>query len=115
MKRCVCARGAMGLGAVLLVLVNPTVHKVAAQASPPGKIYTNRTSLRLPITLTDQGRGQVRELALWVKQGSDPWRLAVTAQPTQKFFDYRATRDGEHWFSIVTIDQRGGRISRRLA
>ncbi|MCI0463795.1 MAG: hypothetical protein L0Z62_43225 [Gemmataceae bacterium] len=85
-------------------------HPAAAQGTGEpagGKIYTNKTAFQLPIRIEDRARGNLREVVLWVKTGSGQWMRADSVHPTQKEFFYKAAHDGEHWFSVVTVDHAG--------
>jgi len=100
--------------ALLLVLLS---HGITARAQAPsggpanspgnGKIFTSKTIFHLPIKIDDRLRGDLREVYLYVKDGSGPWQRKDAVAPTQTHFTFRVPHDGEYWFSVVTMDKHG--------
>src|SRR5262245_47704244 len=104
--------GLGGLGAASLLLA----ATARGQSSPPAaaydahkkpKIYTNKNLFHLPVQIDQRTRGNLREVCLYVKAGSGDWVRQETGHPGVTHFSYRATQDGEYWFSVVTIDKNG--------
>ena len=76
----------------------------------PKKIYTNRTSFKLPVRLEEKDRPRIQAVELHVRNGvTGAWTLQSSVPPTQNEFIYRATQDGEYWFTVVTVDKYGNR------
>ena len=42
-----------------------------------------------------------------MKSGAADWVRQETGVPTMSHFSYKVPRDGEYWFSLVTIDKAG--------
>jgi hypothetical protein len=79
---------------------------VAAPAAP--KSYLNKTTINLPIVMDERSRAQVQSIQLWMKDGAaHPWRLWDKAPPSQTTFSFKAPREGEYWFNLVSVDQAG--------
>ena len=108
---------AFGTGLALLLLPGVVMVGAAVLAQGPGaappadalpkKTYTNKSMLRLPLRIDESARSAVREVRLYVKMGVGDWSCAAVAPPMQSHFAYQAPRDGEYWFSVVTVDQSG--------
>src|SRR5262249_26240403 len=108
---------AFGTGLALLllpgvVMVGAAVLAQGSGAAPPAdalpkKTYTNKSILRLPLRIDESARSTVREVGLYVKMGVGDWGCAAVAPPMQSHFAYQVPRDGEYWFSVVTVDQSG--------
>jgi hypothetical protein len=85
----------------------------AAPAQPPSSAklpkmtYTKNTVFHLPVQMDDKDRANVREVCLYVKSGSADWVRQETGLPSISHFSYKVPRDGEYWFSLVTIDRQG--------
>jgi hypothetical protein len=102
-----------GIGVLALLagwtLGGLAVHAQAPTGTAPSKMFTNKQQFRLPFNLDERERQRLREIQLYVKYNGDTWTCKETAGPMQKAFTFRATQDGEYWFSIVTIDAKTGR------
>lgn len=94
---------ALGLAAALA----GSAAGVYAQAPTAKKVYTSRTSFSLPVRIDDRDRGDLKELKLYVKVLPGDWVCRETAPPTQAKFAFQANRDGEYWFTFVTVDKSG--------
>jgi hypothetical protein len=70
--------------------------------------YLNRQTIQLPIQLDEQFRPILQEIRLYYKdKRSAPWTLCDKATPAQASFTFKAPRDGEYWFTMVTVDREG--------
>jgi len=80
----------------------------AAAALPPDVMPVKDRAIQIPINLIKPQ--EVRELLLFVStdQGRT-WQQVSYATPDKKFFPFFAPSDGEYWFQVCTIDQRGQR------
>lgn len=73
----------------------------------PSRHFTKITSFHLPIQLSPAQRADIREFCLYVKQAGGDWVRVETAPPTANYFSPKVTRDGEYWFSLVTVSKAG--------
>jgi hypothetical protein len=105
--------------AVLLLLGGllgqvPALHAqspASGQRPQTAKTYMNKMVFHLPVLIDNQARASLRELRLYAKEGPDqPWVLKDKAPPSQRLFTYRASQDGEYWFTVVSVDHQGRTI-----
>jgi len=73
----------------------------------PPRHFTKNTSFHLPIKMTPTMRADTREICLYVKQGPNDWVRVETAPPTATHFTPKVSREGEYWFTLVTISKSG--------
>jgi hypothetical protein len=71
------------------------------------KTYTNKTYFHLPIQIDERARPSVKQVILFAKEPGSDWQQKMIAAATQPYFTYQASRDGEYWFSVVTVDRNG--------
>ncbi len=76
----------------------------------PQILYTKRTSFKMPVRMQEADRAVVQELQFHVRSPEGVWRCVEVAAPTQEFFTYQATGDGEYCFTFVTVDNDGKRF-----
>jgi hypothetical protein len=107
-------RWAMAGGALFLVAGSLFLGRWALRAQTPAPppntekiVYTNKTVFQLPVKIDDHTRAQLREVYLWVKNGTADWVQQESAPPDVQFFAYRVPHDGEYCFSIATVDHNG--------
>jgi hypothetical protein len=74
---------------------------------PQKKIYTRAPQFRLPFNLEESDRVRIRDVQLFVKSGDEPWAKKDSAGPASTHFSFRASRDGEYWFTVVIVDKSG--------
>ncbi len=98
-----------GAGSVALVASQETAPpKAAHQTLQVQRNFLNKQVIRLPIEMEPQVRQAVQEIHLYVKdQPSAVWKLHDKVAGTQESFTYQAPRDGEYWFTMVTVDKKG--------
>jgi hypothetical protein len=79
--------------------------------SPAEDIYhTNARQLQVPIRLSPDAQKDIKALVLNVSvDGGRSWREAARRSPEARNFDFTAERDGEYWFSLVTVFKNGRR------
>lgn len=103
--------GRLGLTVILLWLgIGLSIHCAFGQTvpnAPVAKTYTNKTFFHLPIEIDKKARASVREVILYVKEGTGSWLKKEVAPATQSHFTYQVAKDGEYWFSVVTVDTMG--------
>lgn len=78
-----------------------------AAALPP-KSFMTKSTFYLPVKVDDRVRPNLKEIRLYVKDDAGkPWLLQDKVAPTQTYFTFRAPREGEYWFTVVTVDKTG--------
>src|SRR5260221_617564 len=81
---------------------------MAPQRTSVATYFLNKLTIQLPIQLEDKYRPMLQEIQLWCKESSAaPWTLRDKAPPTQTAFNFQAPKDGEYWFTMVTVDRQG--------
>ncbi len=85
---------------------------VRAQALPEEtrapRNYLNENTIRLPIVINAGQRGLLKEIHLYVKESAAaPWVLREKVDISRDAFKFKAPRDGEYWFAMVTVDRKG--------
>jgi hypothetical protein len=97
-----------GAGAVALIAQTSTPLEKAAPAAPVQRNYLNKHVIQLPILIEERQRSLIQEIHLYVKDSpTSPWTLRDKVGPTQESFTFQAPRDGEYWFTMVTMDRQG--------
>jgi hypothetical protein len=107
--------GSMSFGVLLLVMgLACGAGQVMAQSAglPPGTVapaphYTTNRSFELPIDIAAKDRSAIREVILYAKVPGGQWVKMDSAPPTQKNFKFWANKEGEYWFTVVTVDVQG--------
>jgi hypothetical protein len=100
------AGGTLG-GQALGQLPEPAAA-VAPQRTSVATYYLNKRTVQLPIQLEDKYRPLLQEIQLWCKESlGAPWTLRDKAPATQTAFNFQAPKDGEYWFTMVTVDRQG--------
>jgi hypothetical protein len=85
-----------------------TPAPVASRPLQAPKSYLNKNTVQLPIVLDERVRPLLQEVQLVVKEGPNaPWTIQEKVPGTEKFFTYKAPKDGEYWFNVVTVDRQG--------
>lgn len=88
----------------------PPTTPPAAAPSPaaPQRNYLNKRTIQLPIHINESARSSIQEIQLYIKESpTSPWVQREKVQPTQKAFTFEAPKDGEFWFTMVTVDKQG--------
>jgi hypothetical protein len=92
----------------LLTLSAGLASVARAQAPSDGIIYSQKSVMRIPFEV-DATERRLREVQLYVSEDRGlTWQKASSAAPDQRFFNFRAERDGLHWFTVRTVDMAGG-------
>jgi hypothetical protein len=92
---------AFGAGAVLAQNPGPPPGSKASWHCTPNR------SFELPIDIAPKDRAAIREVILYVKVPGGQWLKMDSAPPTQKNFKFWASKEGEYWFTVVTVDVQG--------
>lgn len=107
---------AVGLG---LALACATVARREAAGQEAGSdatasqgqvktIYYQSKAFRIPVTILPEVRSLVREVRLWVSDDRGyHWKEFGQTSPDRPEFPFRASRDGEYWFALQTVDKQG--------
>jgi hypothetical protein len=84
-------------------------EKAAVQdAAPVQRNYLNKSVIQLPIQINEQSRSLISEIQLFVKESpTAPWTKRDQVGPSAKAFTFQVQRDGEYWFTMVTVDKQG--------
>lgn len=87
---------------------SPAPPVAAQQPIPVQRNYLNKHVIRLPIEMEQNVRQAVQEIHLYVKdQPGAAWKLTDKVGAAQESFTFQAPRDGEYWFTMVTLDKQG--------
>lgn len=71
-------------------------------------IYYKNRAFRIPVTIPSEAIDLVRNVRLWVSDDYGyHWKEYGQTAPDQPAFAFQATRDGEYWFAIQTVDTKG--------
>jgi hypothetical protein len=95
----------------LLLLGVGTSGRAGAQppeAQLPAKTCMNKATIYLPVQMEEKDRANVREIQLYEKDDpARPWVLKDRKGPATTAFVFQPPRDGEYWFTVVTVDKQG--------
>jgi hypothetical protein len=100
-------RRSLGLLALLPALVYVDLAHAQAPSGEPVRHYTTKNVFHLPIRIDEKSRGSIGSVQLYVKAVGGEWQRKDVALPTQASFEFKAPHDGEYWFTLVTIDNKG--------
>src|SRR5262249_6180087 len=95
-------------GAGALEGSTPAAPKAGRGGQVPPKSYMNKSVFDLPVHIDERARGGLQEIDLYVKDNpAAPWTLHKKERPTATVFPFQPPRDGEYWFTVVTVDRVG--------
>ncbi len=82
-----------------------------APAAPPSNkaptIHHKQRAFRIPFNIDPADRPRYKQVQLWAfSSGVGKWTQADATTPDRPSFTFRATRDGEYWFSVRTLDTK---------
>src|SRR6266566_9857602 len=84
---------------------------LTAGAAAPEVSYISQRDFKIPIRIDPARRSEIQELLLFYSTDQGKvWQQTGAAKPDKDGFPFSATTDGLHWFSVVIVDQQGGRI-----
>lgn len=79
-----------------------------AAAPAPQPIYTSRPTFRIPFQFNQEeiSRLGAREIRLYASgdRGAE-WHHVQTVEPSAQKFHFKASGDGEYWFTVQTVDR----------
>ncbi|MGL4555481.1 MAG: hypothetical protein ACRC33_30295 [Gemmataceae bacterium] len=71
-------------------------------------VHFNMRGFQIPVKIDPARRAEVSELMLYVsKDQGRSWDVAMKLTPDRPGFDFMASADGLHYFSIAVVDKRG--------
>ena len=93
----------------LLAQNEPANSPAYAQNAPAApRNFLNKNLIQLPIDIKEAVRPQIQEIHLYIKDSpASAWTLRDKVGPQQKAFTIQVPRDGEYWFTMVTVDKMG--------
>ncbi len=93
---------------VLAILLGLGLASAESQAQQPPvkKFHTNKTTFKLPIQVGKNTN--IKEVLLYMKEASGQWELKDWTTPAASHFTCHVPHDGEYWFTLVTVDKKGG-------
>ena len=99
----------LALGLVLVWLApDSTTAEAAPRTLRVPTLYHKTKSFRIPFTVLPADRARVKDVQLWVSKDTGyTWKLESRTNPDRPSFTFRATRDGEYWFAVRTLDNKG--------
>src|SRR5258707_493904 len=93
---------------VLLCLAFCLFPFALAFGQAPETVYCKQPSFRIPFQIEPGEQPRLREVHLYVyEDASGIWRQYKTVGPEQKFFSFKAERDGVYNFLVRTLDVEG--------
>jgi hypothetical protein len=75
--------------------------------SSSAKYIVKKSVFHLPFNTDEASIANVREMELWVRDGTGQWKIMDRVAPTAKHFTCEVAQDGEYGFSIVMVDKSG--------
>lgn len=83
-------------------------NQMPSAPAMPAKKFMTKSVFYLPVKVDERVRATLKEVRLYVKDDSNKgWLLQDKVAPTQTYFTFRAPREGEYWFAVVTVDKMG--------
>jgi len=71
-------------------------------------LYQNSFKHQIPFNVQPERRAEIREIRLyWSADKGASWQLYRSAAPDQSYFIFDAPKDGEYWFRIAAVNQKG--------
>lgn len=71
------------------------------------KAYTNKTTINVPIRMSEADRTAIKSVKCYVKPAGGTWALNATGNASTNKFIYQAPGDGEYLFCFATEDHHG--------
>ncbi|MGL5097472.1 MAG: hypothetical protein ACRDD1_17935, partial [Planctomycetia bacterium] len=97
--------------AVVALSAAPTTllpNFASAEPADDAPIVLRESLFTIPVDVDAEKAEGLKELQLFVSvDKGDNWSLVKRAQPSQKNFKFKAQADGEYWFNLAYIDDRG--------
>jgi hypothetical protein len=83
-----------------------------ARSAPPGStkpptVYSKQRAFSIPFNIDPADRPRYKQVQLWVSSDAGGhWEKIDTTTPDRPKFTFRATRDGDFWFAVRTLDTK---------
>ena len=92
-----------------LSLALGSLAHAAPPASPNAQLVSyNRRSFLVPFNIPAADVPRYKQVQLWASSnGGASWKQVATTTPIKPFFNFTARTDGEYWFAVRTVDNRG--------
>lgn len=87
----------------------------AQDVAKTDKHYTKNMVFHLPVDMPATTRLETKEVCLYVKQNGGDWARVETAPATATHFTSKVSREGEYWFTLVTVSKSGKQTPADLA
>ncbi len=106
---------------VLLAVLVALLAVPAAFAQQPGRPnYTRLSGFRIPYQMADGDEvSAIKEIQLYVAKNRGAWELYTSVTPAkdpdQRYFQFRASGDGEYWFAVRTVDRDGNAVPAKIS
>jgi len=98
----------MSLGLGLALAFGPVALAAPPGASKAPLVTSKQRAFRIPFNIDPADRPRYKQVQLWVSnEGRGPWEKVDTTTPDRPSFTFRASRDGEFWFAVRTVDTKG--------
>jgi hypothetical protein len=99
--------GRWGLRTLISLTVLCFASSIVSAADP---VFTKNHKFRIPFQFDQEEMQRIGAMEIELHVSTDQgqtWSKTSTADPKDGRFTYEASRNGEFWFSVRTIDQRG--------
>src|SRR5215207_9875187 len=71
-------------------------------------VHFNMRGFQIPVEIDPSRKAEVHELILYLsKDQGRTWETAMKLAPDKPGFDFMASNDGLHYFSIAVVDKKG--------
>ena len=92
----------------LIVLPSGPSAVAQGQKSRAPTIVHKSRNFRIPFNIEPEDRPLLREVQLWSSEDQGyHWKRSSVTTPERPAFTFRASRDGEYWFAVRTLDKKG--------
>lgn len=94
-----------------LILFGLMAADPASATSPDGAVYSNQRTFRIPLDLAADEREGLTAVRLYVSEDmGESWVRYNDGDPALDIITFRASHDGEYWFTIALVQQDGRQI-----
>ena len=86
----------------------PAPRPQAARAPKVPTIFHKNRNFRIPFNVDPADRPRLKEVQLWVSDDLGfKWAPKSRTTPDRPAFTFRSNKDGEYWFAVRTLDNKG--------
>ncbi len=93
-----------------VALGSSTVSAADKPAPRTGRVPTlhhKSRSFRIPFNVDPADRPRLKEVQLWASEVGNDWKPVSRTTPDRPSLTFRSTKDGEYWFAVRTLDNKG--------